>query len=243
MGQFPFGRVVPAGCALGRVVDIVGHGVSDRVRMVFGASAISTTEADCIEAVRAIRQGCLAYSAAGGNLECVMTGIARTIWAIAEYDPDEGLTVRGDSGFDVYRSFYRLKQTRKYDCDCATVSSCAILSMLGYSCGARVIEQKDKTSGEWGWSHIYPFGIDRSTHRLVPLELTPVPPDGHKAPVGWQTPSTTYRRHLDFLYEPGTWSEWVKKCDLGAGLLAPLPRLSPARIAACDNCGLCNATP
>jgi len=45
-----------------------------------------------------------------------------------------------------------------------------------------VIEQKDKTSGEWGWSHIYPFGIDRSTHGFVPLELTPVPPDATRPP-------------------------------------------------------------
>ena len=240
--MFPF-HPAPPSHPLARMVDVAGHGVSDRVRLVFAAAAISTTEADCIDAARSIASRCAVYSSAGGRLECLLHGIAGLLWSLAEYDGNEGRTIRGDDGFDVYRTFYRLKQTKRADCDCFTVSTNALLALCGETSGARVIEQMDRSSGEWGWSHIFPFGTDRATGRTMPLELTPVPPDGHKAPVGWQTDPTTYRRHLDFLFDREAWASWVARCDLAAGKLAPMPAVRHAALSGCSGCGLCHAAP
>lgn len=227
--------------ALARMVDVAGHGVSDRVRLVFAATAISTTERDCIDAAAAIGSRCSVYSSVGGRAECLLHGIANLLWSLADYDGNEGRTIRGDDGFDVYRTFYRLKQTKKADCDCFTVSTDAILTMNGEAAGARVIEQKDKSSGEFGWSHIFPFTVDRATGRLIPLELTPVPPDGHRATIGWQTAPTTYRRHLDFIFDREAWTAWVERCDLANGVFAPMPKVYPVSSAGCSGCGLCHA--
>jgi hypothetical protein len=217
----------------GRLVTMHGFSVEDRVKMVFAAATISTIEDETKHAAAAIAAGC---GNARGDLGCLARGIADALWSNAVYDGDEGRRIAGQSEFDVYRTFRRVLTTGRFDCDCATASTVALAHLAGHSAVARVIEQKVPPLGGWSWTHIFPVliaiakpglppfpGLSLAGLSQLPLELTPVPPHGGKASIGWQTPASTYRRHLDFVYEPDRWRIWLSACDLDHGVLAPLP--------------------
>ena len=218
----------------GRLVVVDGFVVDDRVKMVFAAATISMLEEETKAAAARVRSSC------GGDMGCVAHGIADAVWSAATYDGDEGRRIQGDSGFDIYRTFRRVVTTGRFDCDCATVSTVALGSLLGLSIVARVIEQRSGSLGGWAWSHIWPILIavaipgvpplpGLAGRSQVPLELTPVPPDGHKAAPGWQTSRSSYRRHFDFLYEPEPWRAWLAASDLARGRFAPFPRIHQAQ--------------
>jgi hypothetical protein len=233
--MFPFAgpkRDVEQVAGGGRVVMFSGRGVGARVQGVFGAATISMAEQETRDAARSILTEC-----PGGNLACIVRTTGKLIWRLAEYDGDEGRTMGHGSGFDVYRTFRRLKSSRSYDCDCAVASATALWTLVGIDAYARVIEQYDRAEGIYAWTHIWPRAALAGSRTMMALELTPVPPDHHRAEPGWET--TSYRRALDFRFVPSTWRAWLSRCDLEHGVLAKFPSVR-SEPHACSGCGQCD---
>ena len=216
----------------GKIIMLHGSGINDRVAMVFAMASISLTEDEAKRAAANVQRAC-----PGHALDCMMRGIANALWETAEYTADEGTDMGFGEAVDVYRTFKRVQSSGRYDCDCASGSIVALGHLLGLDAGVRVIEQK--LSDGWAWSHIYGRLAPRGTQAWRPLELTPVPPLGDKAVVGWETPRSTFRRHVDFVFHAPTWEAWRSKCDLANGILAPLPKVTAAPTSCLRKDGPC----
>lgn len=189
----------------GKMIVVSGYTIEDRLRALCLAATISVSvEKDAAEEARRIRAAC-----SGGSKLCLIRGAFSSLRSLASYDQDEGVRFGYGSDFDVFRTFRRLKSTGKADCDCYVASLCGLLSCLGVTAGGSAIEQWVPEEAAWMWTHVFGRALD-DVGRIVPLELTPVPPDGHLAAMGYETPSRTYRRRRDFWFNALAWSAWLR---------------------------------
>jgi len=192
----------------GHMIVVHGKTLQDRIRLLFGATTIGAHDEVTKQAADKIMALC-------GDPWCRVQRTFELLRMLAVYDDDEGKRFRGDSDFDVFRTFKHLARTGRADCDCYTASLCTLLWLEGIPCAARAIKQWDKYDGKWIFNHVYGLAkIDGMG--VVPLELTPVPPNRMLVGPGWETPRDTYRNKADFWYDGNTWSRWRSSVDLSS---------------------------
>jgi len=195
------------------MIVVRGRTLQDRIRMLFAASTIGANDDVAKKAADGISSMC------GADRMCRIQRTFQLLRTLAAYDNDEGKRFKGDSEFDVFRTFKHLARTGLADCDCYTASLCTLLWLQGVPCAARAIEQWNPDEKKYQFNHVY--GLARLTNGdVIPLELTPVPPNRMLVGPGWETPRDTYRHKADFWYDGGKWHSWVRGVDLS----------SPARV-------------
>jgi hypothetical protein len=191
------------------MIVVRGRTLQDRIRMLFAASTIGAHDEVAKKAADGIAQLC------GQDRWCRVQRTFQLLRMMAAYDGDEGRRFKGDSEFDVFRTFKHLARTGLADCDCYTASLCTLLWLQGVPCAARAIEQWNPDEGKYQFNHVY--GLAKlDAGEVVPLELTPVPPNRMLVGPGWETPRDTYRNKADFWYDGSTWHNWVSRVDLSS---------------------------
>jgi len=191
------------------MIVVRGRTLQDRIRMLFAATTIGAHDDVAKRAADGIAAMC------GEDRWCRVQRTFQLLRSLAVYDDNEGRRFKGDSEFDVFRTFKNLARTGLADCDCYTASLCTLLWLQGVPCAARAIEQWNPDDGRYQFNHVY--GLAKSNNgQVVPLELTPVPPNRLLVGPGWETPPDTYRKKADFWYDGGSWGSWMKGVDLSS---------------------------
>jgi hypothetical protein len=191
------------------MIVVRGRTLQDRIRMLFAATTIGSHDEVAKQAAQGIAAMC------GADRMCRIQRTFQLLRTLASYDMDEGKRFRGDPEFDVFRTFKHLARTGLADCDCYTASLCTLLWLQGVPCAARAIEQWNPDEGKYQFNHVY--GLAKAGDgEVVPLELTPVPPNRLLVGPGWETPPDTYRKKADFWYDGGRWNSWVQRIDLSS---------------------------
>lgn len=176
-----------------------GKKLEDRVRMLFGAMAISVMDPYTMRLAYKLVQDCKS-----NDEECEVKSVFQGLRDLFEY--------RGEiRGFDVFRTLRRSVETKSADCDCATIALGSVLSALEYRVGARTVIVDIPGVGK-DWGHVYSIvSIPKwgKTQVVFPMDLG-VPRDFGSKP-GWET-SPVYGKK-DFWFEPDEWLSWYTSVD------------------------------